>query len=258
MWRKVRIAILLLVLALAAWTTLIDRLSTTDWDDTLRVGVFPVNAGDDPVSAAYIRGLGDDSFADIEAFFAEEARRFDLDIAQPVRVERFPEVDEKPPRLEPDAGIFATLWWSLKLRLYATRHSSPPGRIPPQIRVFVLYHDPEVTRAVPHSVGLQKGLVGVVHAFADADMTRSNHVVITHEILHTLGASDKYDPVSLAPLYPIGFAEPDRKPLYPQRFAEIMAGRLPSDAHTFEIPESLDQALIGEATALEIRWTSVP
>ena len=66
-------------------------------------------------------------------------------------------------------------------------------------------------------------------------------MVIAHEILHTLGASDKYDLATLAPLYPGGYAEPERDPLYPQSFAEIMAGRYAADAHTFEMPESLDR-----------------
>ena len=56
-------------------------------------------------------------------------------------------------------------------------------------------------------------------------MRGSNNVVIAHEILHTLGASDKYDPATRAPLFPIGYAEPEREPRFPQEFAEIMAGR---------------------------------
>ena len=132
---------------------------------------------------------------------------------------------------------------------------SAAGRAPPQIRIFVLYHDPSFTKSVPHSVGMQKGLVGVVHAFAARGMTRTNNVVIAHEILHTLGASDKYDPETLAPLYPIGYAEPERNPIHPQTLTEVMAGRYATDSRTFEMPETLDEVLVGAATALEIGWT---
>jgi hypothetical protein len=97
-----------------------------------------------------------------------------------------------------------------------------------------------------------------VHAFADADMTRTNNVVITHEILHTLGATDKYDAASLAPLYPGGYAEPDLDPLHPQALAEIMAGRYAIDDRTFEMPVSLDEVVVGAASAREIRWTRDP
>ena len=67
-------------------------------------------------------------------------------------------------------------------------------------------------------------------------------------------ATDKYDPATLAPDYPIGYAEPEKTPRFPQPFTEIMAGRRAVDASTFEMPESLDQVVVGEATALEIHW----
>src|SRR5256885_10386131 len=102
------------------------------------------------------------------------------------------------------------------MRWFAAHATEVPGRAPPRIRLFVLYHDPATLDRVPDSHGLQKGLIGVVHAFAQAAMAGSNNIVIAHELMHTLGASDKYDLGSGAPLYPIGFAEPDREPLYPQ------------------------------------------
>ena len=255
MWRFLRISILLFTLAIATYSMVYDRLSTTDWDDTLRIGVFPINAADDEVTAGYIDRLTNDSVADIESFFNEEARRHGVEFKRPVRVDLFPEVGEKPPARDPDAGLLATMWWSLRIRLYANRNSEPEGRAPPQIRIFVQYHDPTFSSSVPHSVGLQKGLVGVVHAFASREMAPVNNVVIAHEILHTLGASDKYDPATLAPLFPGGYAEPERQPRYPQDFAEIMAGRYPVDARSFEMPASLDDVLVGDATALEIGWT---
>jgi len=86
-------------------------------------------------------------------------------------------------------------------------------------------------------------------------MTPSNNVVIAHEILHTLGATDKYDPATLAPIYPDGYGDPEREPRFPQELTEIMAGRYALDASTFEMPASLADVVVGEATAREIRWT---
>jgi hypothetical protein len=246
--------LLLLALALAAWSNWYDRLSTTDWDEPLYVGVFPVDDAADTVPGDYLRKLKDSDLVDIEAFFAEEAERYGLAIEQPVRVMLYPAVSESPPHRDPDSGMLATMWWSLKMRLYASRASRASGRPPPQVRIFVHFHDPEFTSQVPHSVGLQKGLVGVVHAYADATMRGSNNVVIAHEIFHTLGASDKYDPATLAPLFPIGFAEPELTPVFPQRFSEIMAGRRAVSTAESEMPESLADVLVGEATAREIRW----
>ena len=255
MWRKIRIGILLFVLAVAAYGTWYDRWSTTNWTKTVWIGVFPINAGGTEPCERYITSLTSDDLADIERFINGEAKRYGVAIDRPVRVDLYPEVHEQPPHRDPFANVLQTVWWSLKTRWYARRNSHPQGRAPPQIRVFVLYHDPTFTQVVPHSVGLQKGLVGVVHAFAQTSMTRPNNVVIAHEILHTLGASDKYDPESLAPLFPIGFAEPERKPLFPQALTEIMAGRHAVDPVTFEMPESLADVRVGPATALEIRWT---
>jgi hypothetical protein len=254
-WRKLRIAILMLILGIAAYSNWYDILSTTDWDETLYIGVFPVDDTDNEVARDYIALLSSNDVADIEQFLNREARRYGIGIARPVSVEIYPPVAEKPPERAADGNLLQDMWWSLKLRLYARRAARASGRAPPQIRVFVRYHDPSFTRTVPHSVGMQKGLVGVVHGFAEAEMSRTNNVVIAHEILHTLGASDKYDPASLAPLYPIGYAEPDREPLHPQSLTEIMAGRYAIDSHTFEMPETLDEVRVGPATALEIGWT---
>jgi hypothetical protein len=253
-WRNVRIAILLLILAVAAWTNLYDQLSTTDWDETLYVGIFPIDESGNSVARDYIAQLSTNRIADIEEFLNQEAHDYGVGIARPVSVELYPPVMERPPDRAADSNVFQNVWWSLKMRMYARRASRASGRPPPQIRIFVIYHDPTFTKAVPHSVGMQKGLVGVVHAFADAEMTRTNSVVIAHEILHTLGATDKYDPATLAPDYPIGYAEPEKTPRFPQPFTEIMAGRRAVDASTFEMPESLDQVVVGEATALEIHW----
>jgi hypothetical protein len=257
MWRKLRILVLLLILAIAAFTTWRDRSVSTDWNRTLWIGVFPINAEGDAVTAAYIAKLDPTHVADIEDFLNREARRYGIELDRPVRVDLYPLVQEKPPALARDANVFARMWWSIRMRVYARRASQAPGRAPPTIRVFVLFHDPGYSQSIPHSVGLQKGLVGVVHAFSDASMTRTNNVVIAHEILHTLGATDKYEPGSGAPIYPIGYADPEREPRFPQERTEIMAGRRAVDEHTFEMPDTLSEVIVGPATALEIRWTKL-
>lgn len=254
-WRKLRIGLLLVILGLAAWSNWYDRLSTTDWDETLTVGIFPIEDTEDAATREYVRKLATRDVAEIEEFLNEEAAGYDIGIARPVAVQMFPPLAEAPPERAAGSGLPGNMWWSLRMRMYARRASRAAGLAPPQIRIFVRYHNPESTREVPHSVGMQKGLVGVVHAFADAGMGGSNNVVITHEILHTLGASDKYDFTTLAPLFPAGYAEPERSPRFPQEFAEIMAGRYAITSFKSEMPESLDEVVVGPATALEINWT---
>ena len=67
-----------------------------------------------------------------------------------------------------------------------------------------------------------------------------------------LGATDKYDPADGMPTFPSGFAEPDRNPRFPQRFAEIMGGRIARSAEDAIVPQSLKYVVIGGQTAAEI------
>jgi hypothetical protein len=254
-WKTLRISVLLLVLLLVAARQFLDRRASQGWKEPLWVGVFPLNADQSAGAQRYIGALSPRDFAEIETFFSREARRYGVTLEDPVHVELYPQGRELPPALPAHPGALAVAWWSLRLRWFAWRHTDFPGHAPPRVRLFVLYHDPATLERAPDSHGLQKGLVGVVHAFADDGLSGSDNVVITHELLHTLGASDKYDLESDAPLYPLGYADPQQQPLYPQAETEIMAGRRPLSATESQMPPNLRHVIVGPATALEIRWT---
>ncbi len=96
-------------------------------------------------------------------------------------------------------------------------------------------------------------MIGIINAFADKSHRGSNQVVIVHELMHTLGAGDKYD-ASNMPLHPQGYAEPGRQPLLPQRKAEIMGGRIPLSPQQAKMPQSLADVTIGAYSAAEINW----
>ncbi|MEJ0036944.1 MAG: hypothetical protein WDO68_12835 [Gammaproteobacteria bacterium] len=254
MWKALRICVLLLVLAgvvAAAW---LDRVNTTSWDKTLWVGIFPLNGDGSAAAARYINALTVEDFASIETFFAQQASRYGVKIDRPVRVDLYPSPRELPPHLESRANRLQVIWWSLKTRLYARRAADVPGRPHSHIRVFVLYHDPKISEVVPHSLGMQRGLIGVVHAFADKNMTGSNSIVIAHETMHTVGATDKYDLETGAPSYPSGYGEPALSPRFPQRYAELMAGQRALSDHAQEMPETLRDVVVGSQTAEEIGW----
>ena len=255
MWKNIRIFALLLVLLVVALQAWRDQIQTQSWREPLWVGIFPLNGDGTPGAQRYVEALAVKDFADIEAFFAREARRYGLAIEQPVHIELYPPGSQLPPALPADAGPLGIAWWSLKLRWFAAHASKVPGRVPARIRMFVLYHDPATLSRAPDSHGMQKGLVGVAHLFADPAMNGSNDIVIAHELLHTVGASDKYDFGTGAPLFPIGYADRNRTPLYPQEEAEIMAGRRPLSPRESEMPRSLRDVVVGPETALEIRWT---
>jgi predicted component of type VI protein secretion system len=253
-FRKFRITLLLLVLFFVSMNSWLTRLRTTDWDEPLWVAVYPVNGDDSSATAHYIDTLTADTFQAVEDFLAREAARYDSRIAKPVSIKLAPPVTDRPPLPPANASTLSIMLWSLKLRYWAATHDTFDGP-DPDVQMFVVYYDPKTHQRLKHSLGLQKGLIGVVNAFASPAQAKRNNVVIVHEFLHTVGASDKYDPQNNQPIYPIGFAEPDRDPVYPQKYAEIMAGRIPVASHHAVMPPSLSSCVVGPATALEIRWT---
>ena len=255
MWKSIRILLLLIVLAGVALHTWLDRVATQSWQEPLWVGLFPLNADGSASTQEYVAALGLKDFAAIEDFFAREGRRYGLKLEQPVHLELYPPGSKLPPPLDPSAGPLGIAWWSLKLRYFAAQATRVPGRAPPRIRLFLLYHDPATLERAPDSHGLQKGLVGVVHLFADPVMAGRNNIVIAHELLHTVGASDKYDLANGSALFPSGYGDRDQDPLYPQEHAELMAGRRALSDSQWEMPRTLAAVLIGPETAREIRWT---
>lgn len=252
-FKMLRILILLLVLLLVALTTWQDRYLSTRWRAPLYVAIYPIAADASAVTRAYVAGLDAESFKPIDRFFAREAERYHLGIGEPVKTRLRSELQDKPPQRAVDAGLLATALWSLRLRYWAWRVSGHAHE-PEDIRLFVLYHDPALTPTVPHSLGLTKGLIGVVYAFAAAGMSGANNVVIAHELLHTVGATDKYRLADNAPRFPDGYGDPGQQPLYPQPAAELMAGRRMLAPDKWQQAQSLDEVVIGAATALEIRW----
>jgi hypothetical protein len=252
-FKTLRVATLLLILLVVALTTWLDRYRSTRWREPLFVAIYPIAADDSAVTRSYVDSLAGEQFKAIDFFFSRESARYHLRTDEPIRSRLKPELNEQPPQRAAQAGIFSTALWSLKLRYWAWRVSRR-AREPEDVRIFVLYHDPALTPTVRHSLGLTKGLIGVVYAFAAPVMSGANDVVIAHELLHTVGATDKYDPANDAPRFPEGFGDPRQIPLYPQRKAEIMAGRRMLTADQWQQVSGLDEVVVGAATALEIRW----
>jgi hypothetical protein len=253
MWRKLRILILLLILLFVALNTYFDRVYSTDWNIPLRVTVYPINGDDSDTVDQFIGQLKPDRFEAMEAFFEEEADSWGLTMERPVQFQSAPALSEQPPALDRNANVLSIMWWSLRMRYWAWQSPDLPGAAP-DIKLFVIYHDPAITPAVAHSIGMQKGLYAVVNVFADRSMIGSNDVITAHELLHTLGATDKYNPSNNQPLNPIGYAEPDKQPLLPQDYAELMGGRIPVTNSESTTPESLRQVVVGQLTAEEIGW----
>jgi hypothetical protein len=252
-FRILRIIVLLLILisvALGAWRA---KTRSVEWKSTLSVTIYPINGDGSPIVANYLRNLSAADFKPVESFMRDEAVRHGRSSSASIEIRLGEKIETQAPAPPRNGNAVEVMAWSLKMRWWAYRNtrSEGPG---PQVKMFVLYFDPAQSARLGHSTGLQQGLIGRVNAFAARDMAKQNNVVITHEFLHTLGATDKYDRATNQPVFPEGYAEPALSPLLPQRFAEIMAGRTPLSKSEAETPASLDDALIGSNTAQEINW----
>ena len=255
MFKAIRISILLLVLFFVVVSMLLTQARSTDWNNSLWVKVYPINGDGSAESAKYIESLTVRDFAGIESFLERETAKYANIVSRPVRIELGEPIGEQPPELGQDPNMVSTGIWSLKLRWWASRITDDQDRIDPDVQMFVRYHKSDVDVLLDNSLAMRKAMVGIVNARASRRHRGENNVVIAHEFLHTLGATDKYNMLNGHPIGPDGLAEPERKPLFPQRYAEIMGGRIALAADESVKPKNLKHAVIGPLTASEINLT---
>jgi len=251
-FRYVRILILLTVLLAVAGVRAWERRHVTSWQSPLKVVIYPVRGEESEEMAEYVRNLDLDRFTPIADFIRQQGARYSTQRSPGLEITLGREVMELPPVPPTQRSLFGNMLWSLKLRYYAFKQSgfSPMLGV---VRMFVIYHPGVPGQALDHSFGIREGMIGLVHAFGLPEQDAQNNVVIAHELLHTLGATDKYGAQGL-PLYPQGFAEEKDGPHYPQRKAEIMAGKIPLSAKRVRMPSGLEECVIGYRTAYEIHW----
>jgi len=143
--------------------------------------------------------------------------------------------------------VARTRWWRFRF---------DDQDLDPDIIVLARYHDPSQHELLPHSVGVEQLRFAIANLFAGRAMQQTNQVVLMHELLHTLGATDKYELGTGLPQFPDGYAEPSKTPVLPQQRAEIMAGRIAVSATEARQAEHLRQTIVGPLTAREIGWTA--
>ncbi|RYY79350.1 MAG: hypothetical protein EOO69_07190 [Moraxellaceae bacterium] len=252
MWKKIRIFILLIILAVVLIQSLQDQ-ADLNWKNSFYVAVYPVNVENNPQVEQYIQQLTTADFAESAEFINSEAKRYGLPLYRPINIVLGKPISHLPPAPPVNGGIFEVMLWSLKLRYFAWQHEQDFS-VHPKIQLYLLYFDPKQHRSLSHSTALQKGRVGRVNLFGDASYSQQNLVVLSHELLHTLGATDKYDFVNNMPAFPDGYGNPQQQPLFPQAKAELMGGRIVISESKAVIPKNLAQTVIGEKTAREIGW----
>ncbi|OTG85231.1 hypothetical protein [Acinetobacter sp. ANC 4648] len=250
MWKNIRVVCLLLILVIVSVNAWRDM--NQDWNKPITVLLHPINADHQSATEHYIQQISIDDLADIQHYLSVHSKEFR---AQPVQFyfQLGRELKKIPPKVPEKSTVLNNIWWSLKFRYYAwQQHASGDGS--PSVTLYLNYYDPQQSKRLKHSVALERGRIGTVNLFASRKQNGSNNVVLVHELLHTFGAKDKYDFQTGQPIYPLGYADPEQNPLYPQQRAEIMGGYLPLSASKSVTPESLSDTMISRSTAQEIGW----
>lgn len=252
-FKNIRLTLLLLILAYVGFDTLLSNARATDWKHPLRVVIYPINGDGSEASNNLIAKLNISQFDDIISRLKDDSALYGLNLSDPIQIQLANELKSHPPVLPKQRNTLNVMWWSLKLRYWSWKEDNHTG-IKPQIRAYALFFDPKQYKGLTHSTGLKKAKIAIVQLFADKKHKQQNNFIILHELLHTLGATDKYDLSNNQPIFPYGYAEPKLTPLHPQQKAEIMGGRIALSETKAKIPASLAKALIGPKTAKEIGW----
>lgn len=253
-FRNVRVAVLLAILGAVAFGTLATGRRLHRWVAPLSISLVPIAADGSRIESLYLASLGPDAFADVAHFLESQGARYHRDLGQMIDVHLEKPIAELPPAPpEPGSSALDVAKWSLQLRYWNWDLARRQHFASADIRIYVAYHAVLPGQALDASIGLEKGHIGIVQApIGDANQGWVE-LAVAHELLHTLGATDKYDE-SGAPLVDQGFGEPELSPALPQRYCEVMAGSIALEAGKNKLARSLDECLVNRYTAAEIGW----
>ncbi len=254
MLRPIRIAILLTILVIVAGSQWLKENRLGRWDKSLWMTIYPILAEPDKDLQNFADGLQVRSFRDIGLFLRQQAAHYGRGSQEPLVIQVARPLDHLPPSLPVENSGFSVALWSLKMRWWVWMNGRQDGLAPADVQMFVVYQKKPSDGQLERSVGMRKGSYGVVNAVAGRQMAAHNRIVITHELLHILGATDKYELYTGQPIAPDGLANPKQSPLYPQTRAEIMAGRIAVSTNRRRNPASLKACAVGNKTAREIGW----
>jgi hypothetical protein len=256
---KLRIAILLLMLSgvsLYASAIVTRHKLRAQWRETLQVAVILLGPG----------GVGREKLTmvkerlpKLDAMMAREFTRYHPGQSfAPVHFELVGAVGvEKPPPMPPDSGTYvdrALHAWRLSRYLADVNKRGQLKLGGYADRIYVMVEPARNTQArFVEGVGAKDGDVGLVSTQLDESTLDLTLLAVGHEFLHCVGATDKYDANGHTDMS-VDLPEPDRVPIYPQRFAEIMVGEITTGPGDGRLPDTLDQVAVGPLTAHEVGW----
>jgi hypothetical protein len=256
-FRNIRVALLGVVLiSIGGWAVLRNnRLDArTRWARAVHTKVVLVAQG--PISPAakarWEAGLGS-----LDEWFVREWERYrphssvpmvTFALAGSVQVPAFPTL---PGTAEGLADrVRETIAFGDALNAIDAQAGDPSPR---DATIYVMLRPNHSGGAQVEGVAEAGGRRGIVEGSLDAVELALELTAVAHELLHLLGASDKYDAAGHA-LLPQGLPEPDAVPVFPQRAAEVMVGEIAIGPGQGKPITRLEDVRIGPVTAREIRW----
>ncbi len=253
-----RVAFLLVVLVgvlLYAARDVSARRARRDWQRPLQVALVLLERGEvDPdAREAFVERV-----PALEAALDEEFARYGGRF-RPIRFWLFGPVPESgaPPRVASTPGWLEPLRFSYALYRFS-RASDAASRVDGAFdgKVYVVLSPPKSKkRAFVEGLGQDGGRIAVAHIELSEDSVDFGLFVIAHELLHLLGAADRYAPDGTT-LIPDGLGDPDQVPLYPQDGVEVMARARVVEPGVEVPPGDLAELRVGPRTASEIGWAA--
>ncbi len=258
-FRRARIGALLLALAVVAmwaWSVRRQRGERRTWERTLEVGltILARDEGGERAAAALRSGV-----PALERRLAREMERHRGAGPPPFvfRVATLPGWKGEMPLRPASGGIADRALHAWRLWRFRREVDAATGLDAEALdaSLYLLLERPAAGAGstFAEGSGAAGGEVGMVRAWADGADATLALAALGHELLHNLGATDKYDAAGHA-VEPEGLAEPELVPRHPQRFAEWMVGEVPLGPGRGRLPASLDELAVGPATAREIGW----
>jgi|SoiMethySBSTD1v2_1073268.scaffolds.fasta_scaffold53264_6 hypothetical protein len=254
---RVRVSILLSILvAVLIWAgcDIQKRRARNQWIDTLDVALILVRK--DNIDEGAVEMLKERVVA-LEERLADEFHRRNPDAPTPFRfVVKGPVDLRRAPPEQPSEGLWDLARYNFDLWRFVRGVNADAGVEASSFdaTIYLVARTPKDTSGGSVEGASQEGgTVGLVEVELDRTMVDFALFVTTHELLHLLGAKDKYD-ASGRSLVPEGLAEPELRPMYPQRHAEVMARNVALSPTEERPPESLSDLKVGATTAREIGW----
>jgi hypothetical protein len=238
-----------------AWRDTTSRSRRNEWKRPLTVAYVIIAA--EPLDEDVAPRLASRKTA-LESRIAEEMRRYRQEPALALLVDVIGPValDVQAPRPPKDGGILSAARYAYDLRGFTSRVNDAAGidggRYDSTIYIVAKPLRSEQPKMI-EGASQDGGRIGVVACDIDASSVDFTLFVATHELFHTLGASDKYR-ADRTPLAPDGLAEPEKTPLYPQSHAELMAGTRALAPGRAALPRTIEELVVGPMTAREIGW----